>query len=108
MGEVMITRRDSGRCHQMVWDQFHHHQCMRRSVVEEDGKRWCRQHLPSVVKARRDEVTRKYKAKDDQRMLLHSTRDRLITAVLEAEQVLDAVPVEDLRQAIQAYKEARK
>jgi siroheme synthase (precorrin-2 oxidase/ferrochelatase) len=31
------------------------YQCSRRGAIEEDGKMWCRQHLPSVVKERRAE-----------------------------------------------------
>lgn len=38
------------------------HQCRRAGVFLEEGKYWCKQHAPSTVKKRRDELTRKWDA----------------------------------------------
>jgi hypothetical protein len=53
---------DSERCCQKILDNtgFHYIQCSRKGVVECDGKRYCRQHHPDAVKARRKKANDKY------------------------------------------------
>lgn len=99
----MITRRDPGRCYKDVWDQFHSHQCCRRGSIEEDGKRWCRQHLPSAVKARNEAQQRKWKEGYDRDTLLDQTKNDLIATVLDTPWSLPALVVA----ARKAYKKAR-
>lgn len=40
-------------------ERFHYRQCSRDAVTTEDGKAWCRQHTPSVERARRAESAAK-------------------------------------------------
>ena len=71
------------RCQQRVFADYHLHQCTRKGVVGEEGKVWCKQHLPSAVKARREESNRQWAEKHDSERLLRTTRDALIEAVLD-------------------------
>lgn len=46
---------DPNRCWQWVYTGFYGHptkQCERKGSIKEDGHGWCRQHAPSLVKAR--------------------------------------------------------
>lgn len=40
------------KCAYKMHDRYYPTRCTRRGVVSEDGKKWCKQHAPSSVKAR--------------------------------------------------------
>lgn len=66
---------------------FHRYrQCVREATVERDGKHYCKQHDPELVRARRDasyaKFTEKYEAERKQRQLEQAAQDLL--AALEA------------------------
>lgn len=46
------------RCSETVTHNFESLGCLRTSVAEEDGKPWCRQHLPSTAAAKQRERDR--------------------------------------------------
>ena len=48
--------RDSGR-----WPSYH--SCERRWKLEEEGKRWCKQHAPSTLKAKGEANNARYEAR---------------------------------------------
>lgn len=50
------------RCSELVTRYFESHQCDRFSVATEDGKPWCRQHLPSTIKAKQEAREKSWKA----------------------------------------------
>lgn len=54
----------SNRCSASVYRDhgLRHDRCERRGVVEEGGKRWCRQHAPSAVAARNAKANEKFEA----------------------------------------------
>lgn len=53
---MTAPKPDAPRCAARIWGTWYdRHPCSRRGVVEEGGKVWCKQHVPSVVAARRDE-----------------------------------------------------
>ena len=88
----------------MITTDHGHHQCLRRGVVKEGLQKWCKQHAPTAVKAKREERNRKWQEQSDRNSLLWNTKDRLMKAVLEANP--DSLP-DELVAAQQAYKAAR-
>jgi len=53
------------------------HQCSRKASVEEGGKWWCKQHLPSAEKARRETSEARWKAQreaDSLRIAAHEAQ----------------------------------
>ena len=62
---------------------MHHHHCSRKVVNIEDDYGWCKQHTPSLVKARRDKVTAECYKKIDRDYDLRQTERWLLLAVLE-------------------------
>ncbi len=48
------------QCAAEVWDNFTYRQCSRRGRYLEDGKWFCKQHLPSEVARRNEERTKKW------------------------------------------------
>lgn len=64
-----------------------HSQCSRRGIVEEDGVLWCKQHAPSVVRARDEAREDKWRQQNRE----FAERQRKATAKHNATQaVLDA------------------
>lgn len=95
----------SERCAKHVFGDYVSHQCTRRGVVEEDGAVWCRQHVPSAVKARREEASRKYQEEYDHKVRLRTTETEVMRAALATTHLDD---LERLLKATTAYREARK
>jgi hypothetical protein len=58
-----------------VWPRWH--PCTRKGVVSEDGNKWCKQHAPSSVKARREASSAKFKADQDRRLAPYNEAERL-------------------------------
>ena len=44
------TRLDPTRCAERVYNNWSFSQCSRKPVNQEEGKGWCTQHTPSLVK----------------------------------------------------------
>ena len=56
------------RCEKRVSsDSWHQSRCSRKAVTVEDGKRYCRQHTPSLVAAKEVEKTKLYNQKWDRK-----------------------------------------
>lgn len=72
-----LTKQE--RCSKEVSDNtgWHWSQCLRRWTVQEDGKRWCKQHAPSSVKTRQEASAARYQAELDRKMAPLHERDRL-------------------------------
>lgn len=49
-------------------DGYRNDYCSRKAVNVEDGRGWCTQHTPSLVKARQDERSRKWQADWDAKL----------------------------------------
>ena len=66
----------SNQCSKRVYaGSYSGHQCQRRGSVEENGSWWCKQHAPSLVKARRDESDRKWREEFDRKMRADRERE---------------------------------
>ena len=62
------------RCQAMVsdagaWGAFHQHQCHKKTIVEHDGKWYCKIHNPEYIKEKERIRTEKYQQKWDKRRL---------------------------------------
>ena len=57
------------------WPRWHH--CKRKGVVSEGGKKWCKQHAPSSVKARQAKSDARFKADQDRRLAPYTEAKRL-------------------------------
>lgn len=46
----------NNQCSVIVWSKgdWHRHQCTRKGVNQEEGKWFCKQHTPSIIKAKDD------------------------------------------------------
>lgn len=88
----MTYKPASFQCEEEVQkgDFFRAHQCLRRAVLFENGKWWCKQHAPSTVRAkdakRSEKLNRHLSRSDLQRALAVAERD----VVDAAEALLDA------------------
>lgn len=51
--------------------------CVRRGSVSENGKLWCKQHAPSLVKAKQEERDAKWRAKWDAKRKEDNRCDKL-------------------------------
>ena len=108
-----------------VWPRWH--PCTRKGVVEEDGNKWCKQHAPSSVKARRKASSAKFKADQDRRLApyneakrLEALNAKLLKALepfadiasqfedLDDDFPVDCVDLGECRRARDAIEEARK
>ena len=74
---------------------FHEYACTRRGVNYEQGKWWCKQHSPSVVKARQDAMQTKYREDSAIRSAEYKRREAEAAAC-------QGVDIEDLTQGILA------
>ena len=103
----MTILRSGERCEKMVWGEsgYQTYQCKRRSVNAEDGKRWCRQHTPSIVKAKADAKMQEYQDARNRYDSLRSARDELLASVLKAKP--DSLS-RRVNAAVKAYKNAHK
>ena len=79
------------RCSALVYSAWLNHSCFRNAIVIEDGKPWCRQHAPSLVKARREAQDAKWaeenKASNERWQRIHAKETavgHLSTADLES------------------------
>lgn len=55
------------RCSAKVWEGWDKRQCRRAWAVEEEGCKWCKQHAPSVARARRLESEQRQEQKMQRR-----------------------------------------
>lgn len=95
----------AGNCQATIYgSRFQGYQCSRKGVIEEDGKLWCRQHAPSLVKSRRDKNMSTYQDKWERKIQLDGTRDTLVATVLES--IPSLLPPEVL-EALKEYKKVR-
>lgn len=86
--------------------------CCRDGTILEDGKRWCWQHSPSVVKQRKVEWEAKYQAEQaatDRKFRIEDARRAVVKA---AEAFADSGPHNcaeqgRLRAAVEVLREAR-
>jgi hypothetical protein len=65
MSTTTETKSETHRCSEEIYSGFSAHQCHRKGVTLEGGKWWCKQHAPSLVKARRDARDSEWQAKRD-------------------------------------------
>lgn len=75
-----LTKTTTQPCSAKVYEPqswMHSHQCTRRGMIEEDGKRWCKQHSPSSTKARHEASAARFQADIDRRMAPHDEIERL-------------------------------
>lgn len=99
-----MTIPSKERCEKAVWSGYHDYQCQRRGVNVEGGKRWCKQHTPSLKKAKKQEAMQKWRKQQDLFELLRATNAELIASVLEVDP--NILP-DRVMAAQQAYKAAR-
>jgi hypothetical protein len=88
----------------MVHRDYVSYQCSRRGVNTEDEKLWCKQHTPSLVKARSEASYQKYTDDMERRNAIISTERKLTIAVLHAE-ISDLPP--EVAEAVRKYRAAR-
>ena len=80
-----------------TWPTFH--QCRRtKNLTLENGKYWCKQHLPSFVQQKRDEKYRKFKLGIDQRITLENRKQRGLKVIETIESNL--IMLDKIRTAI--------
>lgn len=90
----------SERCAAEVWGGWHIHPCTRAGRVKEGGKWWCKQHVPSLAKARTAERDRKWQEKWDRQ---DKERAEAKAAQAEVQRRADCYP--DLLAALKAVVE---
>ena len=68
------------RCSKRIFDSqsYQGHLCQRSAVNTEDGKPWCKQHTPSLVKAKNDEQAKKWREEWDQQRANDEARRKQI------------------------------
>jgi hypothetical protein len=80
-GKDKMEQKTATRCAKQLvrepgpWPRWH--PCTRKSVVSEDGKKWCKQHAPSSVKARQKASEARFKADQTRRMAPYREAERL-------------------------------
>ena len=97
------------RCEKRMMRGFHSHRCSRRGVVEEKGRRWCRQHAPSAVADRRtvrEERDRAEWARRSARIERLSARSLIATAAIQF--VDRECGIEDLRRVVEKNREVAR
>ena len=72
------------------WPRWHH--CKRKGVVSEGGKKWCKQHAPSSVKARQAKSDARFKADQDRRLAPYTEAKRLRAVNEELLKAIGALP----------------
>ena len=70
------------QCSERVYgDAFAGHRCTRKGVNHEDGRDWCKQHTPSLAKAKRDaayaKMVRESNARIDARAAAGKRQERI-------------------------------
>lgn len=97
-----------GKCHKRVYPPgafvVYSHQCTRTIKNYEDGFGWCKQHTPSVRKAREAKRFVAYTLAHETEADLIRTRNALLVAVCNAE--TDNLPL-CVRNAVNKYRKAR-
>ena len=58
----LVTKPRAGYCEEEVMSGWQVYQCNRKAVIERDGHRYCKQHDPEAVKARRAVSNARYQA----------------------------------------------
>ena len=100
------TRLDPTRSAERVYNNWSFSQCSRKPVNQEEGKGWCTQHTPSLVKAKREERARQWRrehAAKERGWALDALKDAIAEAALEWDAAVEG-PAE-LVNAIKAYRE---
>lgn len=62
---------------------IHFHQCYRKAVAQEGGKHYCKQHLPSVAKAKREARDKKWDAERNQRQAEYEREAHMLSMFTE-------------------------
>ena len=62
----MTNRQCSARVYSAT--EYQKQQCLRKGVILEDGKYWCKQHIPSIKVARDTKLLAKWSAKNNARL----------------------------------------
>lgn len=97
---------ETTRCSETWLEGYtNHRRCSRKGVNVENGKRWCKQHTPSIVEARNEESSRKFHAKIAERTTELSALRALRDAV--GKYYSCGVLPDDVEEAYEKAKEAR-
>ena len=69
--------KEAHQCEKMITDGWHSHSCSRKGINFEDDKWWCKQHTPSIIKARNEAQMAKWKRELEERCAKRKEDDRI-------------------------------
>ena len=110
----------TNRCSKRVYKsgEYGMNQCARNGVAEEEGKWWCRQHLPLAVKARREKHEAILSAEGSRRIAAYRrARDlevlgqralAVVSYIADYVSQIDTVSMEEIHTIAIAYRKLKE
>ena len=94
--------KEKHQCSKEIWRDYREGRCSRNGVNFEDGKWWCRQHTPSILKKKREDEQAKYdkdwkekQARWKEADRVNKIKDKLYAAYLDGRIPKDIIQEED-------------